>query len=571
MAEKTLSGQLSGLQKLEKKIAFQKEALLNKALQSANPNDLMKAQSMIAEIENKPQSDRKSFLVDPNDWQSFAGFKQKPIALTYAVLRRISYALPIVRAVINTRIDQIATFCEPQSDRYSTGFVIRKKQGYFDSGTPGQKMTKAEHADVNKITDILLNCGVTQAWGEDDFDSFTRKFFNDSLTFDQGNFEIVGNNKGGVFEFLAVDAASIRLADTMDQDFFIQGDRKLRGDDWQARNRLEPTQKQRIKGYLPAYCQIYDNIVINDYYPWEMAFCIRNPTTNIYGNGYGVSEIEILINTVTSMLWAEEYNRKFFSQGSAPKGFIKIKSGTGAGSEKVSEFKRMWQAMMSGVGGSHKTPILEGDVDWVDLQKTNRDMEFSAWFEFLIKVACAIYRIDPAEVNFPLSGGSEQKAMFEGNNEARLKHSKDKGLRPLIKFYQRKLNKYVINRINPAYELVFVGLENDDPTTDIDRDTKMAASFMTVDEIRLRRGLEPLGEEGGGNVIENAVWMQNKMGAQQMAMQQQQGGDQGDGQDYYGNGGEDPNGVGGEQEAIEQEDPFGKALQGYWDNLNKSE
>jgi phage portal protein BeeE len=297
-----------------------------------------------------------------------------------------------------------------------------------------------------------------------------------------------------------------------------------------------------------------------------MTFGVRNPTSNIYGNGYGVSEIEILINTVTSMLWAEEYNRKFFSQGSAPKGFIKIKSDSGAGGEKISEFKRMWQAMMSGVSGSHKTPILQGDVDWIDLQKTNRDMEFTQWFEFLIKVACAIYRIDPAEVNFPLSGGAEQRAMFEGNNEARLKHSRDKGLRPLIKFYQRKLNKMVVRRLDPRYEMVFVGLENDDPNTDIERDTKMAGSFMTVDEIRIRRGLEPLGPEGGGDIIENAVWLQNKTQKAMMEQQQQQMQGAGGVENYYGNE-EDPN---VEQEPIEEEDPFGKALQTYWNSLRKS-
>src|SRR5882757_2779124 len=119
----SIATKLNGIEKLEKKLGFEKEALLNKALQSSAPGDLMKAQSMLSDIEKKPPSDRKSYIVDPNDWQSFAGFKQKPIALTYSVLRRISYALPVVRAVINTRIDQIASFCEPQSDRYSTGFV----------------------------------------------------------------------------------------------------------------------------------------------------------------------------------------------------------------------------------------------------------------------------------------------------------------------------------------------------------------------------------------------------------------------------------------------------------------
>lgn len=558
---------LSGIQKLENKIALQKGALLQQAITSTNPNDLLKAQEILQNIDPKVTTDRKSFLLDPNDWQSFAGFRQKPVALTYPVLRRISYALPVIRSIINTRIDQISTFCEPQSDRYSTGFVIRKKKGYFETEVPGEKLSREEHRKINYITDVVMNCGSAASFNEDDFDSFTRKVFNDSLTFDQMNFEIVRNNRGGVYEFVAVDAATIRNSDNMsDSDFSLQGGDRLDASDWQNRNRIVPVARKKVKGYYPAYCQIYDNVVVNDYYPWEMCFGLRNPTTNVYSNGYGVSEIEILINTITSMLWADEYNRKFFSQGSAPKGFIKIKSGSGAGGSKIDEFKKAWQSMMTGVNGSHKTPVLEGDVDWVDLQKTNRDMEFSHWFEFLIKVSCAIYRIDPAEVNFPLSGSSEQKPMFEGNNEARLKHSKDKGLRPMLKFYQRKLNKYIVSQIDPEYELIFVGLDNDDPTADIDRDIKMCTNFMTVDEIRLRRGLEPLGPGNGGDIILNAVYMQNKtMGAQMEMQQGMQGG-------MMGSGGTDTQQFDGpdpsmEQEAIQEEDPFGKALNDYWQKL----
>lgn len=558
---------LKGIEKLEKKVALQKGVLLQKAITSTNPNDLMKASEILQNVTPKIDGDRKSFLVDPNDWQSFMGYKQKSIALTYAVSRRMSYSLPIIRAIINTRIDQISTFCEPQTDRYSTGFVIRKKQGYFDAEVPGQKLSKDEHRKINLITETLMNCGSRASFNHWDFDTFTRMIFNDSLTFDQMNFEIVPNNKGGLFEFVPVDAASIRIADSMEENYYIQGANSMQGQEWQKRNNtVNGRDRVKKRGYFPAYCQIYDNIVQNDYYPWEMCFGIRNPTTNIYSNGYGVSEIEVLINTITSMLWAEEYNRKFFSQGSAPKGFIKIKSGTGATNNKINEFKKSWQAMMVGANNSHKTPVLEGDVDWVDLQKTNRDMEFSSWFEFLIKVSCAIYRIDPAEVNFPLSGSSEQKPMFEGNNEARLKHSKDKGLRPLLKFYQRKLNKHIVSMIDPDYEIIFVGLDSDDPKTDIERDISMCSNFMTIDEIRLRRGLEPLGKEGGGDIINNAVWLQNKMGAQQMAMQEQQGGGQQFDQQTM-----DGNEVSpfDEQEQIEESDPFGKALQNYWDSIIK--
>src|SRR5690606_23266229 len=113
-----------------------------------------------------------------------------------------------------------------------------------------------------------------------------------------------------------------------------------------------------------------------------------------------------------------EYNRKFFSQGSAPKGILRVKGNMNE--DKLAQFRQQWTSMMQGVTNSWKTPIMEADtVDWIDLHKSHRDMEFTSWIEYLIKSACAVFSIDPAEVNFPLSGGAE-KALFEGDNKHRL-------------------------------------------------------------------------------------------------------------------------------------------------------
>ena len=54
--------------------------------------------------------------------------------------------------------------------------------------------------------------------------------------------------------------------------------------------------------------------------------------------------------------------------------------------------------MITGVMQAWKTPVVEADVDWIDLQKNNRDMEYTSWMEYLIKLSCAIYSIDPTEI-----------------------------------------------------------------------------------------------------------------------------------------------------------------------------
>ena len=90
---------------------------------------------------------------------------------------------------------------------------------------------------------------------------------------------------------------------------------------WQDRNDFG----KKIHGYYPSFVQVYQNTKVNEFYPWELCFGVRNPSTSIYANGYGVSELEELINVVTSMLWGDEYNRRFFQSRFCSQRIVKNK------------------------------------------------------------------------------------------------------------------------------------------------------------------------------------------------------------------------------------------------------
>ncbi len=486
-----LSKTIDSLSKMEDKLKIKKLVLLDKALRSEDPNDIMKAQSVADQvIQTREHSDRKSYLIDPNDFVNSLGYRNKKIGLSYESLNRMALT-PIINAIIKTRVNQIAAFAEPQKDKYSTGFIITKK----DKGKDG-KMSDAEKKRALEISDIILNCGVNNSWSNDDFDTFTRKVIKDSLVYDQMCFEVVDTKKGDLYEFVAVDASTIRISDTFDDDAY-------------QNNR---SKSKEIRGYLPSFVQVYEQNVVNEYYPWELCMGIRNPDTSIRNHGYGISELEELIQVITAILWSDEYNRKFFSQGSAPKGILRVDSSVSPG--KLQEFKQQWQAMVSGVYNAWKTPILEaGKMDFVNLQTNNRDMEYGRWIEYLVKLACSIYSINPEEVNFPSAGGSGASTVFESNNESRLKHSKDKGLYPLLKFYQARLNKFIVSRIDPEYRLEFVGYDAMSREQEMDLLVKKVSNLMTLDEAREEIGMEPLAREGISDQVMSGVYSQFKMQA----------------------------------------------------------
>lgn len=525
--------QLDAIDLANAKLRVKQMRTIEKAIRSDSPDDILRAQKALNTIQQKENQamQPKAFFIDPLEFNSNLGYKDKSFSLSYTTLKRMSKT-PIINSIIKTRKNQVADFAEPQENKYSTGFVVRKKS---KNGVE-QKMDNKDKRIAFAITDFLLKGGNVGEWEHDDFDTFIRKIVNDSLTYDQMTFEIMRNRRGKVESFVATDAATFRMANSFfakDYDIpYFSNDKGLWGQD-------KSDYGPKIKGYYPAYVQVYQNVKVSEFYPWELCFGIRNPSTSIFANGYGCSELEELINVVTSLLWGDEYNRRFFSQGSAPKGMLRVK---GAVNETaLQQFKQQWQSMITGVMQSWKTPVVNQDVEWIDLQKNNRDMEYSSWMEYLIKIACAIFNIDPIEIGWDISRSSGRNGLFEGGQEKRLQNSKDKGLYPLLKFLQRKINKYIVEQIHPDYEFVFMGLNGMTIDQELDLDIKKVQAFATINEIREKYEMKPL---EGGDIIENAVFVQSKNAAVMGA----QGGD-------LSGGGAAPT-PDGEEEKAEPENPF---------------
>nr|DAM87784.1 MAG TPA: Portal protein [Caudoviricetes sp.] len=541
--------QLKTVDYAQRKLEIKRMSIIEKAAKSDNPEDIIAASNAVSKIQKANFTPAKAFFIDPLDFNANLGYKDKAYSLTYTTLKRMA-GTPIINAIIKTRKNQIADFAEPQADRYSTGFVIRKKaKNGVDS-----RMDNKDKKVANAISDFILNCGSETSWVNDDFDTFIRKIVDDSLTYDQMTFECIRNRRGKLERFIAVDASTFRMADTAFQEDYKNTFFNNRGaSNWNSQGDLI---RKEVNGYLPQYVQIYQNAVVNDFYPWELCFAVRNPSTSIYSNGYGVSELEELINVITSMLWGDEYNRRFFSQGSAPKGLLRVKGGMSESA--LQQFKQQWQAMINGVVNSWKTPVVEADVDWIDLQKNNRDMEYSSWMEYLIKLACAIYSIDPSEIGWDISRSGGNSGLFEKSEAERIQNSKDKGLYPMLKFIQRKINKYIVEQINPEFEFVFMGMNGMTIEQELEMDIKKLNSFQTLNETREKWDLPAIKETG--DIIENSVYwqaesakQQREQQEQQQQMQMQMGGGYGD----EGEGGQGWGGYGDDEEGGEEDyNPF---------------
>jgi len=487
----------------------------------------------IAKSRLKPEDAARGLrtqMFDPLAIQYAMGFKDRKYSLTYDVLKRIPHQVSVISAILQTRCNQVAAFSVPYRSSKSVGYTIKHKD-------PSHLTTKSEVEFIKDLERFIYNCGYDEPNPynnnkRDDFESFLKKIVRDSLQYDQTCVEVIPDRRGAPYEFMAVDAATIRIA-AVDTPFGPNDSWHGRSQNFSGRVLAEMDQDpnrhpyRHLKMYEGSkydkkadFVQIINGQIETVYTREEMIFGVRNPRTDIYIQGYGYGELEQLVTTITAHLYAEEYNRRFFSQGSAPKGILNFK-GDSMTPDQLEGFRRQWRANLEGVDNAWRTPILQSEqgVDWVDLNPTNKDMEYGSWLEYLIKITCGVFLIDPAEINFDLKGGVSQTPLFESSQEWKLKASRDRGLKPLLRFLAKLINENIISQIDDRYVFDFAGLEELTEQEKHTLRTEQVASYLTLNEVRRSDDLPDLEH---GDMPMNPTYLQAIQMKQQAEQAEQQ-------------------------------------------------
>ncbi len=477
------------------------EVISEQSMLLAMNQDIQKSLMTQKNPSNIESMEPKSLLINTFGVVDSISAKQSYSGISYETLRNMLSQCQPLAAIVNTRLNQLSAFARVPRSRYGMGFRVEK------IGSNG-KMSAFDQNRAKKLEQFFLNCGEgTAANKRDYFEQFIRKLGRDRYTFDQVNFERVQTRGGALHEIVAVDAASIRIAlrkYLVDAD----GSRDITDSEIAADRGPFGRNNRRINVPLEekAFLQVLNGQMVTTYSEEEMAFCVNWPRTDLRSYGYGYSEVEQLIETVTAILYASEYNRRFFSSGSSPKGVLNVKGNMSMNS--LDTFKKGWLAQLTGLSGSWRTPIVaaENGLEFINMQQTNREMEFSKYMDFLIKIACAVFQIAPEEINFSSqSGASGSGAVFESKGELKLKSSRDKGLVPLLTYFENMMNRQVMRYLSDEFELVFCGLDGLTEADNLEIDEKRLKTSHTINEVREANGLEPLKKYG--DIIENPQFM----------------------------------------------------------------
>lgn len=437
----------------------------------------------------RTEPEPKTWFLDPYQLMDSVGlgYRHHPGPITFDTLQQMTERDPVVAAIIQTRIQQVASFARRQANKYSIGFKISPRD------YTKRKLDDRDRKKIKYLENFILNTGASYDMNRDGFETFIKKFVRDRLTWDQATFEKVrglplDDKPGKLLRFYATPSATMRI--------------------YQPKNRRGTPPNRFEAEKQIQYVQVIDGKIATEYTGHQLAFCVSNPRSDLMTYKYGYTELEMLLNTVTAHLWAEEWNRKAFSQGSTIKGLLNVKGQVPQA--QMESFKRNWALQVAGVQSAHKTPMINAEgIEWFPLQLSNTEMGYQLWLEYLIKVACAAFLMDPAEINFDLRGGAGvSQPMFMTTNEAQQKVSKDRGLRPLLRFVADSINRHVIWAIDDDYEFDFVGLDAKTEEQAIELRLKEVQNYKTINETREADDLPPIED---GDIILNPTFTGYKL------------------------------------------------------------
>ena len=447
--------------------------------------DLVKAGAGVASP--KEAAKPSSWELDQQTWyESLADSglsnptQQGTIGLPYETLRQMS-RVPLISAIIQTRINQVAEFCFPQKDPYSLGYKIAMRENE-------KQPSRAAKKKIEEYTRWWQTCGDVRLSYDDRLETLVRKIIRDSLSFDQAAFEIVRTRGGKISGVVSVDGTTIRRA---------------------ALTETERAQGRRDYGNA-GYVQIIDSKIRARYTPEEMVFGIRRPRTWIRVNGYGFPELEELVRVVANLLNAEQYNAANFKNGMHAAGVLAIKSKMSA--QLFRAFQRNFYLMLKGAANSHKTPLIQLDpenkeeLQNINMSHNNREMEYDKWISFLLRQAAMVFQMDPSELGYQFGNEGQSNVLNNTGVVDKVTYSRERGLRPLLRALESWFN-VVQFQIDPDFEFRFAGFDAKSERDKIDLDTKAIKAFRTVDETRAMYDLEPMGPEKGGDLILDPGYM----------------------------------------------------------------
>lgn len=323
--------------------------------------------------------------------------------VSFAELRALADSLPLLRAVIETRKDQIAAL----------DYIVKPKQS-----PKGKKKVKAVDDPASKrVAEFLLRPDRQYS-----FDQWQRAIIEELLVTDAVALYPRKNRGGGLYSLDRIDGATIK---------------PLIGQD--GRTPLPPD---------PAYQQIIKGIPAADFSREELIYAPRNIRTHRF---YGFGPVEQVILTVNIALRRDIYTLEYYNSGSLPDAFGALpKEWT---PDQIKQFQDYFDALMSGnLADRRKLKFMPSDFK---LQEARQPPLKDLYDEWLARIICYAFSVPVTPFTSQPTRATAETLRLQASQE---------GLQPL-KQWLKDLYDLLINVYlgEPNVEFAYNDQEETDP------------------------------------------------------------------------------------------------------------
>ena len=206
--------------------------------------------------------------------------------------------------------------------------------------------------------------------------------------------------------------------------------------------------------------------------------------------GYGRSELEASLETITLFLQAMEYTRQGIDQNAIPKGILTIYGQFDLKTQQ--QFQNAWNARLRGVGNRWVLPVLFSRNGQASSQFTPTNVDFSEmafakWIGLQVSIMSGIYGIDPKEIHFDGFSSGSTSPLGGSDTGEKLDYARDAGRDSFLSDVEGFVSDELIGTFTPNYRMGFTGLNTMEAKAKREREEKIS----TIDELRASLGKPP--------------------------------------------------------------------------------
>ncbi len=210
----------------------------------------------------------------------------------------------------------------------------------------------------------------------------------------------------------------------------------------------------------------------------EIMYIMANPRSDSI---YGRSPIEILRDTILTLIYGNQYNLDYYMNNNTPAGFISI---PGAKPDMIETWQRQMEDrfMTEDPLGNRKkrffkTVFTNEALTHIPIQLSSKDMEVLEQQKWFTKLAWSCFGVTPTEMGFT-------EDVNRATAGAELEVSKQKAIKPLLSLLKYHINTFLMPEFeHPEFEFTF-------EAPDIHEEKRRAE----LNEILIRTGVKTANE-----------------------------------------------------------------------------